>query len=615
MARYVDLPPDFVIEGDSNISGMKELPEGFVLEKGSPLDNKAYGIFNHTPREMGNSAADLGLFVGKKAANIGIGAAKGLQDVGGTIKRGVAGLYDSALGTDLGGDVDAENKLLNSEFNKNYGEVPEANFGRISGNIVGTLPTTAINPFGKIKYIGQILNGAAQGAAAAGLTSSANDTPLSEQMASGGIVGGATQGAINLLSPVAATIARSVQPFTKAGIDKIAAKLISANSDNPTAIPNAIRNSPNFVPDSTPTVAQASQGSGDYGINSLEKGIKNIVPDAFRRKAAEQGMAQNRAFEGMMPQGTVEQLKAAREAATSPLYEKAGDFPFNKKLLDPLLVELENEAIKQGVSNKVGASLMELKNQIADNASGPNSLPLINSYKLIRSELAKKMGQEGAMTAPIKGVINPANKKFGQLLAQNNPDLAQADTAYANLSKPINQKQLLQEIQQKIQNPESNYLTDESTMSLSKLATQMRNMAPEIQKDLTPAQQAGLGSLRDDLNRISSTESANVKGVSQQSLSNLGTKNILNSLGKNKRVTTAIMDMPIISKMGGWAYGARDPVIQERLAELLANPQKMNTADLIEKASKMSGITPRQRGVIVNLLVHGNRGLQGNPNN
>lgn len=604
------------LEGSSSL---KEITDPNLLaklnakESVSVLDNTAYGVLGKTPREIGGTVGEFAKFYGNKGLNLGLGAEKGFQDVGGTVTRGIAGLYDSALGTNLGQYVDAKNKAVNAQYENVSAENPEAGVGRVLGNTIATLPTAAINPFNKVKYIGQILNGAAQGAAAAGLTSSAKDAPLSDQMASGGITGAGAQVVINLLSNAVGGAARAIQPFTKAGIDKIAAKLISANSDNPTAIPNAIRNAPQFIPGSTPTVAQSSQGSGDYGINSLEKGIKNIVPDAFKRKAAEQGMAQNRALEGMMPEGTVEQLKAAREGATSGLYDMARNAPADAEGMVPVFGKIEEQMANVG-DTKAGELLKALKAKITSNFQYENSGPLIQLYKETRDELAKKAEQAGYLGSSVKGVVGPINREFGKALAESNPALAQADSAYANLSKPINQKQLLQEIQQKIQNPESNYLTDESTMSLSKLATQMRNMAPEIQKDLTPAQQAGLGSLRDDLNRIASTESANVKGVSQQSLSNLGTKNVLNSLGKNKRVT-AIMDMPAVSKLGGWVYGARDPVIQERLAELLANPQKMNTADLIEKASQMSGITPRQRGIIVNLLVHGNRGLQGNPNN
>lgn len=577
-------------------------------EEISRLDNPSYGAFGATPREIGSGALDALKFGGEKLANTGVGFLKGGQDVYGSIKRGGAGVLDALLNTKSSENIDAENKALNILYQQNFGDKPESNIGRVAGNVVGTIPVNAISPFSKLGYVGQILNGITQGAAGSALTSSAYEEPVGAQMTGGGLVGGAVAGAL----PVLGWAGKAIQPFTKAGVDKIAAKLMMANADNPSALSDVIENAPQFIEGSSPTVAQAAHGTGDYGINALERGVKNVVPDAFRRRAAEQGMAQNNALEGLMPAGTVERLKATREAVTSPLYEQARIHPADAESVVPVMGKIEEELANVG-DTKAGELLKALRNKITSNFQYENSGPLIQLYKETRDDLYKKAEQEGYLGSSVKGVVGPVNKAFGKALADSNPALAQADATYSELSKPINQRELLQEIQANMQSPVSNYLTDEPSISLSKLVTQLKNRAPDIQKTLTTEQQSGLSSLRADLNRIASSDSPNVKGVSAQSLSNLGTKNLFGTLGDDKKITSALIDTPAISKLGGWVYGNRDPIIQQRLAELMSNPQGMKTAELIRKTAQDSGLSAKQRALLVNLLVQSTGSLKNTP--
>jgi hypothetical protein len=708
-------------------------------EKMGAADTSQWWLAGNTPKELA-----------KVVGNFVVGEVKGVQDVKATLGQGAAALGDKIFGGNHAESVKQQNQIINQSYSENFGDSPAASYGRFAGNFTGTLPATAINPLGKLKVagkvgektmkiIGNLLaqggNGAAQGAAMAALTSSAHSEPVSEQIAVGGAIGAGVQAFLGgVVSPLVGLGARAAQPFTKAGIDKIASKLMRANADNPDALASLIQNTPEFIKGSQPTLAQAAHGTGDYGINSLEKGVKNIAPDAFKRQAAEQGVAQNAELARITPPETIKLLEGKREDATALLYEKAKKMPVDTDALKPVYKTLDS-SIKDAGDTAAGTLLKELKRKIRINSGTPipktpipkkpnsggqleelRNKPIANSntpipktpleelinkpiansntpipkkpnsgglleelinkpiansntpipkkpnsgdrlndlkyrmlleelkhknpsealkyktllddleyrltsnsktpnpekrtsggliqlYKEKRDVLAKKAEQEGYLGSSVKGVVAPINKFFGKALAGYNPALAQADSVYAKLSQPINQKELLLEIQQNAQSPASNYLTDEPSLSLSRLATQLKNNATEIERILTPEQQAGLNALRSDLNRIASTDGASIKGVSAQSISNLGTKNLLNTVGKDKKITTAVMDTPIISKLGGWAYGNRDRVIQERLAELMANPVRRGTADLLEQVPKTEGLTPGQRAAIVNLLI------------
>lgn len=61
--------------------------------------------------------------------------------------------------------------------------------GRIVGNIAGTLPLADVSLLPKLAGVGDVLNGATQGAAAAGLTSNQSDAGLGKQIGTGAALG------------------------------------------------------------------------------------------------------------------------------------------------------------------------------------------------------------------------------------------------------------------------------------------------------------------------------------------------------------------------------------------------------------------------------------------
>jgi hypothetical protein len=200
-------------------------------------------------------------------------------------------------------------------------------WGRIGGNVVGTLPVMALGSGEGL--LGRIGMGAAQGAISGGLMPTTGNSDQSfaqqkmQQAGVGGLLGGAAplvaagakaagQGVWNAIKPV-------VQPTQYVGqgmanaMDQAEAAQAAAN----------IRGAQQFVPGSLPTTAQLAQTPV---MVQTEKAAGNIP--AFKTAMAQRAIDNNDARWGalMGVAGTPADLQAAqaaRDAAAAPLYNAA----------------------------------------------------------------------------------------------------------------------------------------------------------------------------------------------------------------------------------------------------------------------------------------------------
>lgn len=202
------------------------------------------------------AAQNKGDSVGEKAARVGLGALRGIDDVAATLALGIGAAGDkganvlSRMGVispesagavkDWRGRIGAEVAADNAGFTEAAGDSELASAGRIGGQILGTapfmgvagraamLPVNAITRAspglaqlvaqpGKIMNAAKIIGGgAATGAGATLLTSGASEEPVADQVMSGAGVGA-------VLGPVGA------------GAAKLGGKLFGGRMDSETA--------------------------------------------------------------------------------------------------------------------------------------------------------------------------------------------------------------------------------------------------------------------------------------------------------------------------------------------------------------------------------------------
>ena len=217
-----------------------------TLAAEAPAAGAAPSAVPATPSAAQNHSAEIDA----QLKALGMGAVRGVMDVGDTVSEGALNLAGGAekLVTGASGpinkltaDYTANDRALRNQFDQNWSNNGIASVGRIGGQIAGSLPAFAaggevagalgeavpalraagafiqgnkiLRPIGNV--IGNTIRGAVQGGTGAALVSSSNDAPLRQQLLSGAEVGG-------VAGPVFSAFGRAL---TKAGVPQEVARL------------------------------------------------------------------------------------------------------------------------------------------------------------------------------------------------------------------------------------------------------------------------------------------------------------------------------------------------------------------------------------------------------
>jgi hypothetical protein len=414
----------------------------------------------------------------------------------------------------------------------------------------------------------------------------------------GGMVGGPL---INSAKNMGLT---AVQPFTNAGRQQLIANKFASLSDDPTGAAQKILNAPEYVQGSVPLAGTASS---DTGLMAAQKGIQRFDPVAFSNRATQQTEAQNDQL-GKIAGNPADlgKLLADRKTATEPLYEAATAFPVNPKELTPALRNIDDKIVKVGSDSDAGKALLNLKQKIISSLPSMKSVnsnildqygspiaspvfknvesgPIIQAYKEERDNLLKDSIIPNAYGSAVKGVIEPANKQLGLLLAKQNPALAQADNTFSKMSQPINQLQAGQEIKAQIQANSPN-TAGQLPIAQPKLQQLMENGEVNVNgnpipiKNLSLSQQSGLKNLQSDMNRNATINKA--PSLPSSEFSDMATQG---------RIGQFMSHVPYVK---GAVIGNQEKIQQGLANAMLNNPEMASLLQQgqIAKAQKLSQI-------------------------
>lgn len=305
----------------------------------------------------------------KDLAALGKGALSGLADIGDTVLNAATYLPGKVIPAVKQWNDERTASL--EEFNNGNEANPNFKAGRITSNVVATLPVAGVVAKGASKVpllkslapsikgggmaggnlAQRIGGGAIAGTAAAGLVDP-------EHAATGGMIGGAIPGVAAAGKYVGNTARSLVQPLTSKGQDQIVNRVIEKFAKGgPTQV-----NADELIPGSMPTLSQAT---GNAGLARLENLLRDTNPNAFQEIAERNAAARANAFANVAgDQASISALKAARDQSALP--SLTGAFT-NKKEANPVYVA---RAIKR----------------ILDSPRGQQSA-VVNSLTPIRSRL------------------------------------------------------------------------------------------------------------------------------------------------------------------------------------------------------------------------------------
>lgn len=571
-----------------------------------------------------------------RLAETAAGVASGFADVGNTLINGLTYPLRKMSPT-----VEQWNQERQDSLKSFNNERDDSNFfkvGRVGGNVAATWPVAGViaapvQAAGRVlpalaKFTtplaealatggmraGPALPGAAAaagrlaartaGGAAVGGASAALVNP--EDAGTGAAIGAVLPGALALAGRAGQAAGGLVQPFFKAGQERIAGKTLNEFASDPAAALANLRNAAPVVPGSAPTTVQAA---GDVGLAGLNRTMASANP-AFGADLTARLSTQNAARTNLLESvagnaGKLDAAKAARDAATAQMRESAlqaaGQLD-SQPILRGLDSMLKNPNNAGRISQQALAQVRQQIGGLVDEAGRIDSRALYAIRKDINDVLGGKLqGEAGNMryaSGQLTAVKDMIDNAIEQAATRSNalPGSAAGSAParggwkayldeYTRQSVPINQMETLADVMRRVQTG----TTDTSgnlVLSAAKLNNILKNEGAELRKTLAPDQLDMLRKLAADLNASQTAANAG-RAVGSNTVQNLaGAQMLTSTLGQ-----TVGGSAPVQSAVGRvlqLPYGMANTQIQDRLGAALLDPQE--AARLMELASRPGAV-------------------------
>lgn len=482
--------------------------------------------------------------------------------------------------------------------------------GGTVGNIGGNLALLA--PTAMIPGANTITGGAAIGAATGLLQPSTSTQETIMNTGLGGVAGAAVPAAIAGVK----TVRAAAEPFYERGQNAIVGRAINraAGADAPQVAQRLREASTPFVgpsqgtprttmgelvPGSMPTVGQAAQNPGVAALERAATANSPEVTNAVSGLMGRQNTARVSVLEDMAgTDGARMFAQEMRDGTANKLYEQAykkglpAFTPEQKAVVEDLL---KRPVIKGGhmAPGALDDAKVLAKNEGIDIADAAGSVKGLDYMKrALDDRIAKAVGNE-------KRVLMGVKEKLVGLLDEVSPDYANARKTFAQMSRPINQMDVAQDLIDKSVNKLSGNLQPAAfarsfSDDAAARATGMRSAT--LEGTLEPAQMNALGMLLQDVQRANAAQTVG-RGVGSDTVQKLAYTNLMDQAG----VPTLIRNFAPAQVLGGLAgrtadaaYGRANRELGNRLAEVMLDPAR--AADLLTQA------TPQEANQLLNLL-------------
>lgn len=613
---------------------MDEREELMALRRLAELEAKAGGMPYSPAAPKQKESSTLG--------NLAAGAISGVADIGDTILNAA---------TYLPGKVIPAVKEWNDErtaglqsFNDDHKDSTAFNAGRVGGNVIATLPVggvigagvKAISAAPKVQALGnaiasggfragtvaptasgmektinvltRVMGGGVSGGAAAGLINP-------DDAGTGAVIGAALPPAVQGVGKVAGYVGRSagsvVKPFMPSGQREIAGNIVREFAKGgPTAV-----NAAEIVPGSVPTLAEAT---GNAGLATLQRGVRDVRPNAFAEREAMNAAARLGLFDDVAKDAAaITAAKAERQAAAGPLYEaaKGAQVPSDDVLLDILQRPSASKAWAraQKLAAEKGETLVagkDMPEQVAfvggktekvpgahghsrtvqlpglvDESGAPltTTIPAQSAQYSGRGLHYLKMALDDLVSDASAGIganeraaILNTKEQLASWMGDKIPEYGQAAATYAEKSRPINAMETLQGL--RLTDAQGNITLAKVKNAIDGLRRQQGAQGINGAKSVSDEQMQALQAIYDDLLRQSNTSLG--KSIGSNTFQNIATDNILSNVGG--KWVSALANKSgaagVLGQVGRLAYSGPNEAIRGRLVDMMLNPAEAEAA-------------------------------------
>lgn len=512
-----------------------DIAKDYAAGKGLSLDSNRQRreAIDAGLREMGADTESMGYGIGKVGAEIA-----GTAGVGGALAKPVAGVAPKLAAALQSGGM-------------------TANGGNMATRIAG---------------------GAITGGASAGLVNP-------EYAATGAAVGGALPPAVKLAGALGKGVGGLVEPFYQGGRERILGRAINAAAGNQAddALMN-LRNAQPIVPGSEPTAGMVAQNPGIAALERASVANNPIATNELALRQAANNDARIAALQNVTPDKALAQQ--ARESATQGMYAQSAQAPV--KVTPELGNLLQRPSMQAAVSRA---------SKLADEAGDVFDL---NNLTGKSAQYIKMALDDMANSAPMTGIggnelrsIQGTRQAYLDELGKQVPEYLQANKAYAELSAPLNQADILNEVSKRGTNFRGDLTPAAYARALSdKTAQSVTGRSnTTLQNALTPEQLSMAQKIKQDLLNQDFAHTAG-RGVGSNTVQNLAYTNMLDQFG----IPTALREFApagaignVLGQVGRVGYKGANERLAAELAQALLDPRV--AADVMQKA-KNGAINP-----------------------
>lgn len=563
-----------------------QIPQADPSEGGSTIQ-----VYNPFGKNL-----DTGLKVGQATTRVLAGIGSGLDD----LKTGVGqrlGFIDQA-------SVD-EKKRRDAPLKA----TTAGTVGNVIGKVAVGLPAAFVP--GANTLVGAGLIGGAQGV----LEPTASDESVAKNALIGASAGAGGVVLGRVLRAGYQGVKGLIEPFTDAGQNRIAGRVLERFAENPDAVRNAT--SAATETGARPLLAEAAR---DRGVATLQRALESDpqIAAMVAQRAADNNAARVATI-GSIAGDPAKRAAAesARKAASGDMYQAATNATYT---VDSKLGDLLNRpAVKQALQR--AKSLAENQGRPFTFAtetqapfSGVGGRAAESSKQITGQGLQDlKMALDEMLSDPASGFTGKAGDTIknlrGQIMdwmEQANPAFKQARTAYASASKPINAMDVGQRLLDKTTGAIRD-LGGNQRLQANAFARALNDEAGTVQKAtgfkgvnaladvLQPEQLSKLNAVRNELELASNLAQA-ANGPGSQTAKSLASQNLLRQIlgptGLPQSWAESTM-LETLLRPVQFGMKAAEPRIQNKLAEIMLDPSKAGNALSAAQKKELSNALQR----------------------
>lgn len=372
------------------------------------------------------------------------GVGKGMTDVA----RGVRQFLPNAIGGLSRADIEESRRL----------DAPLMNTGAgMAGNIVGTAATLVPMSFlpGANTIAGASLIGAGTGLAQP--STSTKETLMNTTI--GAVAAPLAIGAVRGVQAGYQGIRGLMDPFTRAGQQRIAADVVRRSATDPQRAARAASNARALVPGSAPTLAQVAE---DPGLAQLERTILNLpeYAPAVQQRQGAQRLARLNAVQDIAGRGSyLDDIIQGRAVFAGEDYARAaqqGVDPGMAQAMQPQIASLMERPSIQAAQRDA----IRLARERGVNLTDFGSVEGLDWLKkALDNQISKAATPNSSIGKADLAALVQTKNDLMLTLEQISPAYAEANRNFAAMSGQINSSQVAQDLLSKLNKPGSRYMT------------------------------------------------------------------------------------------------------------------------------------------------------------